>query len=64
MEYRCNCSRERVQQALSTIDNTELEDIITSGEDIQVSCQFCDTVYAFTPDDVKSILESKQQTES
>ena len=64
VEYRCNCSRERVQQALSTIDNTELEDIITSGEDIQVSCQFCDTVYAFTPDDVKSILESKQQTES
>ena len=63
VEYRCNCSRERVSMALSTIDNSELNDIISAGEPIEVSCQFCDMVYSFTPEDVKEILAGKTQPE-
>jgi len=60
VEYRCGCSRERVMEALSTIDSSELEQIASEGQDIQVNCQFCDTVYKFTPADVAQILRSKQ----
>lgn len=60
VEYRCNCGRERVEQVLGTIDAAELRDIIAAGEDISVTCQFCDAVYSFTPGDVAHILERKE----
>lgn len=63
VEYRCTCSMERVREVLVTIDDAELQDIVSAGEDIQVSCQFCDTVYRFTPEDVMSILKKKQNPE-
>ncbi len=57
--YRCYCSRERVAEAVSCIDNAELEDIIAGGKDVEISCQFCDEVYSFSPADLQAILESK-----
>lgn len=57
--YRCTCGKERVQEVLTAIDNAELQDIINTGETIEVSCQFCDAVYRFTPQDVTKILERK-----
>lgn len=59
VEYRCTCGRKRVAEVLSTIDNGELQDIIAGGEEISVSCQFCDAVYRFTPEDVAHILSRK-----
>lgn len=59
VEYRCNCSRERVENVLSTIDAAELSDIVAEGEDISVTCQFCDAVYTFTPAEVGEILGRK-----
>lgn len=64
VEYRCTCGRERVTEVLTTIDNAELEDIIASGEDISVSCQFCDSIYTFTPGDIREILEKKQENKA
>ena len=38
VEYRCYCSRERVEAALGCIQQEELEDMVAAGEDISVSC--------------------------
>ena len=59
VEYRCYCSRERVEEALTCIDKAELEEIIAENKDISVSCQFCDRVYSFTPAELEALLESK-----
>lgn len=61
VEYRCTCGRQRVTEVLTTIENAELEDIIAAEEDIEVSCQFCDNIYRFTPSDVREILEKKRE---
>jgi len=53
--YRCYCSRERVAEALRVIDRAELEEMIAEGRDVTVSCQFCDKVYSFTPDELKEL---------
>ena len=53
--YRCPCSRERVEQALTVIDRKELREIIAEGKDVSVSCQFCDKVYSFTPEELAAI---------
>ncbi|MBO5556770.1 MAG: Hsp33 family molecular chaperone HslO [Oscillospiraceae bacterium] len=58
--YRCYCSRERVEEALTCVDADELANMIAAGETIQVNCQFCDAVYAFTPVDLRGLLEQKQ----
>lgn len=55
--YRCYCSRERVTAALISLGREELEDIISEGESFPVECQFCDTVYKFTPEDLQKLLE-------
>ena len=54
--YRCKCSRERVASAILGIGADELEGMVKKGENVDVSCQFCDTVYTFTPDDIASLL--------
>lgn len=63
VSYRCYCSRERVEEALACIDDGELEEMISEGKDIEVSCQFCDQRYAFSPVDLRALLTAKGKTE-
>ena len=58
VEYRCACSREKVEQALGCLENSEIEELAADGKDIEVTCQFCDAVYSFKPDE---ILKLKQE---
>ena len=57
VEYRCYCSRDRVTAALISLGKKELEEIAAEGKDFTVECQFCDTVYSFTPEDIREILK-------
>ena len=61
VEYRCYCSRERVGDAILGVGEGELESMINEGKDIDVSCQFCDTVYTFTPDDLRKLLDESKK---
>ena len=55
--YKCYCSRERVSAALLSLGRGELEEIISEDKAFPVECQFCDTVYTFTPADIREMLE-------
>lgn len=54
--YRCYCSRDRVTATLISLGRKELEEIADEGETVHIECQFCDTVYAFRPDEIREIL--------
>ena len=56
--YKCYCSRERVTAALISLGRKELEEIAAEGKTFPVECQFCDTVYEFTPGDIEEILKN------
>ena len=58
VSYKCYCSRERVESALISLGRKELEEIRDEGNSFPVECQFCDTVYAFTPEDIEKMLEN------
>lgn len=60
VEYRCYCSRERVEQALTVIDPKEFDEIIAEGKDISVSCQFCDKEYSFTPAELMQLKKDAE----
>ena len=55
VEYRCTCSRERVAEALRSVGEAELRSMAAEGRDAEVSCQFCDKVYRFTPEDLTAL---------
>lgn len=57
VEYRCYCTRERVEQTLVSLGREELQKIIDEGETVRVECQFCDADYRFTPAEVSEILK-------
>lgn len=56
VRFHCNCSKERVSEALATISKADLQEMIDEGEDIEVKCFFCNTAYKFTVDELKEYL--------
>jgi molecular chaperone Hsp33 len=54
--YKCYCSRDRVTAALISLGKQELEEIAAEGKTFPVECQFCDTIYEFTPEQIQEIL--------
>lgn len=54
--YRCYCSRERVISTLISLGREELQKIVEDQETIHMECQFCDTVYDITPEEIAGIL--------
>ena len=57
VSYKCYCSRERVADALISLGRKELTEIRDENKTFPVECQFCDTVYSFTPEDIDELLE-------
>lgn len=55
-EYRCNCSKERVEAALISTGRESLEEMANAEKNTTVECHFCDKVYTFTPDEIRSLL--------
>lgn len=56
IEYRCNCSKDRVEAALISTGRESLEEMANSGKDTTVECHFCDKVYSFSPEEIKALL--------
>lgn len=56
-EYRCNCSKAKVENALISTGRQSLEQMIEDNEDVNVECHFCDKNYKFTPSEIKKLLE-------
>ncbi len=57
VSYKCYCSRDRVTAALISLGREELTQIAQEGKSFPVECQFCDTVYEFTPENVEELLK-------
>ena len=55
VSYRCSCSRERVSAALESCGADELRRMAQDGKPIEVTCQFCDKIYSFTPEELLAL---------
>ena len=55
-EFKCNCSREKVEKALISIGEKDLREIAEEGKDEELKCHFCNTSYIFTKEDIQNIL--------
>ena len=55
-EYRCKCSKERMEKALISIGRKEIESIISEQGEAELTCQFCDNKYKFSKHELEEIL--------
>ena len=60
-EYRCNCSRERVERALISAGPQALEEMAQDPV-TEVKCHFCPAVYRFSSDEIREILNNAKQS--
>jgi len=61
VEYKCYCTRDRVEAALISLGKKELTQIAEEGRAFPVECQFCDEKYIFTPEDIKDLLTGLEE---
>lgn len=57
IKYLCDCSRERIEQALISLGNKEIEDIIIEDEKAEIICHFCNKKYHFDKEELKGLIE-------
>jgi len=59
-QYRCDCSRERVERALITLGTGDLADMAEEQPVTKVECHFCPKIYRFSPDEIRSLVSRGQ----
>ena len=55
-EYYCNCSKDRVHKAISSISKKDIQEMIDDNKPIEVNCHFCDKKYIFEVSELKKML--------
>jgi molecular chaperone Hsp33 len=58
--FACTCSRERTLNALSTLDRSEVEDLLQEMGAITMDCEFCNEQYRFAREDLGELLGPAQ----
>lgn len=56
LDYRCRCSEERLLAGLATVGQEDLRDMITRGEPLSISCDFCNRDYEIQPEALRGLL--------
>ena len=59
VSYRCDCSREKVEDALTSLHKDEIETMIKEDGGAEVVCHFCNKKYAFSETDLRQIIENR-----
>ena len=61
IEYKCYCSRDRVERALISLGTEELEEMLREQGGCQLTCQFCDAVYDFSAEELQSLIDGLKE---
>ncbi len=58
-EYKCDCSREKIEKGLIAIGEKELQDIINTDGKAETVCQFCNKKYHFNKEELEKLINKK-----
>src|SRR5690625_1434175 len=56
LEFKCKCSKDRIEQAIKGLGNDEINKMIEEDQGAEASCHFCNETYHFTEQDLQSLL--------
>ena len=55
--FECDCSKERMKEALMTVGAKDIQEIIDEDHGCEMTCHFCNTHYSFSEEELKELLE-------
>lgn len=53
--FSCNCSKNKIEKVLISLGRQEIQDMIEEGQEVEVSCHFCNTQYRFSVEELKEL---------
>lgn len=59
-KFYCNCTKERVEKAIVSVGEKEIQEMIAEGKEIEVNCHFCNKHYTFSVEELKEILRKSK----
>lgn len=59
-EYRCNCSRRKIEGVILSLGEAEAKSIAEEQGKISVHCHYCNTDYDFTAEDIGLLFGKKE----
>lgn len=57
--FKCDCSKEKYGDILTTLKNSQLKEMIEKDHGAELTCNFCGEKYDFSEDELKAILAKK-----
>ena len=57
--FYCPCDKKRFSNALLTLDEKDLKEMINDGKGAEITCHYCNNVYNYTTEELIKILEEK-----
>jgi len=57
VQYNCDCSKEKIEEALISVGKDDLKKMIEEDGKAEVTCQFCNKKYHFNKNELKKIIE-------
>ena len=58
LRFGCLCDSTRLLSAVAALGRDDVEEIIARGEPLQISCDYCHSVYEMSPHQLTSLLEA------
>ena len=58
-EYKCDCSRDRVEKALISVGKETLKEIYDDQKTEEIVCNFCNKKYEFTNQEIGKLLNNR-----
>lgn len=58
--YKCTCSRERYKNALLSLNEKDMQELLDAGEPIETNCRFCGKKYTFEVAEIREALGNKK----
>ncbi|GAA0425490.1 MAG: Hsp33 family molecular chaperone HslO [Bacillota bacterium] len=55
MEFRCKCSKERLERAIKGLGDKEIQNMIDEDHGAEASCHFCNQTYQFTEEELEAL---------
>ena len=67
VDYRCNCTRERVERALVTLGSKDLYEMLEEqkkegkADELEVCCRFCGRKEVFTREHIETLIKNSEK---
>ncbi|API92336.1 33 kDa chaperonin [Virgibacillus pantothenticus] len=62
MEFRCKCSKERLERAIQGLGEKEIQSMIEEDHGAEASCHFCNEIYQFTEEELRILKQNLSES--